>query len=266
MDVVLTAPVSELGGVVAAALERSRAAPGEPRVIINLAIQTPNTLLHDGRAWKRYPPARLITETQAALRAARRADFIVHASYLFLGAAEAGAKVGGALRPIVAAGLAAEELVLNSGVPACVVRLGYRYGPESRSLRQYRRAFRIGRPYWSGPASIKQRHVHSQDAARALLAAARQLPSGTILNAADDRPVSFATFMDEFARLIGNPLPLHILGIARVPARLVVAEEHMQMVELASAKAAGTPRPRGFRPLFADYRVGLRQVVDAWSR
>jgi hypothetical protein len=266
MRVELTAPRTELGTATTAALARSRMAEGGPRVLINLALQSPNTLLHDGHGWKRYPPARLLAETRGALRAAARTDFLVHASYIFLGAAEAGAKVGDTLRPIVDAGLAAEELVLSSGIPSCVVRLAYRYGPESRSLRQYRRAFRIGRPYWGGPTNVKQRFLHSSDAARALLAAAKQHVDGRMLYAADDQPVSFVTFMNEFAHLIGNPLPVRILGIARLPAQLVVDKAHMQMVELASAKAPGEPRPRGFRPLFAGYRVGLRQVVDTWSR
>ena len=170
------------------------------------------------------------------------------------------------MRPVVDAGLVAEELVLESRVPSCVVRLGYLYGPESRNLKAYRRAFRLSRPYWAGPPQALQLHLHSHDAARALLAAALQRAPGRVLSARDDVPVSFATFMDEFARLVGNPVPLHIFEFTRPFAHLIIAEEHMQMVELASAAApAGVP-PLGFAPLFADYHAGLREVVDAWAR
>jgi AraC-like DNA-binding protein len=50
-------------------------------------------------------------------------------------------------------------------VPACVVRVGYLYGPQSADLRAYRTAFRLGRPYWSGPAKALQYHLHQFDAA-----------------------------------------------------------------------------------------------------
>ncbi len=230
-----------------------------------MALQPPNTLLHDGHRWKRHQPRRLIAETRTALRAAVDADFVVHASYLFLGVPPADGVPGQRLRDVADAAREAEDMVLRGRTPACVVRLGYRYGPESRDLRLYRRAFRLGRPYWAGPPSVLQRHLHSDDAAAALLAAARQRPAGKRLCAADDAPVSFATFMDHFARLSGNPFPLHIPGLLRPLTRALIAEEHVQMVDMASADADDRPRPRGFAPAFADYKFGLRQVIDAWS-
>ncbi len=230
-----------------------------------MALQPPNTLLHDGHRWKRYQPRRLLAETRAALRAADDADFLVHASYLFLGVPPSHGMPGAALGIVADAAREAEDMVLRGRIPSCVVRLGYRYGPESRDLRLYRRAFRLGRPYWAGPPSVLQRHLHTDDAAAALLAAARQRPAGKTLCAADDAPVSFATFMDHFARLAGNPVPLHIPGLLRPLTRVLIAEEHVQMVDLASADADDRPRPRGFAPAFTDYRMGLRQVFDAWA-
>lgn len=236
-----------------------------PRVVINVSLQAPNNLLHDGHAWKRYPPERLLAETRAAVRKASRADFLVHASYILVGAEAAGLHVGEKLKPIVEAALQAEELALAASVPACVVRLGYLYGPESRNLKAYRRAFRVGRPYWAGRDDVTQRHLHTHDAAQALLAAARQQPAARTLAASDDLPVSFATFMDHFARLMGNPLPLHLPRLARPIAHIVVAEEHMQMVEIATGSIPAAKRPRGFAPVYADYRAGLQQVVDQWA-
>ena len=212
VEIILTSPRGELGIATARSLARRRLPGGSPRVIVNLALQSPNTLLHDGHAWKRYRPGRLISETRAALREAAGADFFVHASYLFLGALPDG-DLSPPLCDIATAALEAEDLVLRGRVPACVVRLGYRYGPELRDLRSYQLAFRVGRPYWAGARGVKQRHLHSDDAASALIAAARQRPSGKTLHAADDTPTSFATFMDHFARLAGNRVPLHIPGL-----------------------------------------------------
>jgi hypothetical protein len=265
VEIILTAPRSEPALAMSRSIARTRSSNDPARVLVNLVLQSPNTLLHDGHAWKRYRPARLLSDTRAALRDARGADFIVHASYLFLGTASVEQGLAPPLGDIAAAALEAEDLVLSGSIPSCVVRLGYRYGPESRDLRSYQLAFRIGRPYWAGSRGVKQRHLHSDDAASALLAAARQRPVGKTLYAADDTPASFATFMDCFARRVGNRVPLHIPGLMRPLTRVLIAEEHVQQVDLASADAPDRPRPRGFTPLHADYRSGLGQVVDAWK-
>jgi nucleoside-diphosphate-sugar epimerase len=265
VEIVVITPHTDLGVALTRAKARRRPATTGPRVVINVALQSPNTLLHDGHAWKRYPPARLARETRAALRVARDADFLVHASLLFAAAAGADTQPRNPLRAIIEAVLEAEETVLAGKVPACIVRVAYMYGPESRHLRAYRSAFRLGRPYWAGRATVLQRFVHTDDAASALLAAARQRPVARILCAADDAPTSFATFMDHFARLVGNPRPLHLPAVMRPLTRMLIAEEHVQMVTLASADADDIPRPRGFVPAYADYRAGLRQVVDAWA-
>lgn len=265
MEVELTAADTPLGRAVTQALGRRRRADGGRRVLLNLALEPPNTLLHDGHRWRRLPPARMLSLTRDAIRHASAAGaYLVHASYILAGTRDAGIAVGERIQPFVDAALEAEQAVLDSGVPATVVRLGYLYGPDVRDLRAYRRAFLIGRPYWAGPDSVRQRHLHTDDAARALLAAAARPAPGRVLAAADNRPASFTAFMDHFARLIGNPLPLHLPAIMRPLSHAVVAEEHMQMVEAPTAAVAAAPRPAAFEPLYPTYRSGLRQTVDAW--
>src|SRR6202011_3593629 len=107
------------------------------RTLVNVALQPPNTLLHDGRAWKPNAADHIVGSTRRALAEAARArcGFMVHASYAFLGPAEAGGEVGSWLRPVVEAALEAERLVIESERPSVVVRLGYLYGPDSRDLR-----------------------------------------------------------------------------------------------------------------------------------
>jgi nucleoside-diphosphate-sugar epimerase len=264
MPVIVTAPGSELGRVVTRALRGEQ--PGDDTDLLNLTIEPPNTLLHDGHAWKRNRPAQIIARTKAVLADPdhAKADFIVHASYAFIGAAEQGATVGDKLQPIVEAARAAEDLVLVDARPSCVVRLGYLYGPESKNLKAYRTAFRLGRPYWAGPRKKLQYFLHTEDAARAFLQAARRRPKNRVVYATDQKPASFAAFMDHFARLIGNPLPLHLPAISRAVSHLVVAEEHMQMVELGM-EGRVTPDVPGFQPTYGDFRAGLRQVIDTWK-
>lgn len=268
MELVITAPRSEL----AAAIEsRRQVSPprGRGRVLIDIASQSPNSLLHDGHAWKRHRPQRIVAAARAALREAeeQRCGFLVHASWAFLHAVEEGPQPGSHLVEVAAAAHEAEEIILESGRPACVVRLGYLYGPESRMLRAYRRAFRVARPYWAGPSGARHHHIHTADAADALLLAAETRPAGDAVYATDGNPLPFATLMDHFARLCGNPLPLHIPRIATVPARLsaLIAVEHMEQARLG-VPGPGRPQLDGFVPQFADYRDGLEQVLTAWRQ
>jgi hypothetical protein len=265
MEIVVTNPNSELGTALKLVL-RSAAKRGEGKVVLNNSLQAPNTLLHDGHGWKRFTPKRIVSRTEEILADPeyKDADLIVHASYSFLRAADQGAPVGSKLEPIVDAAREAEQLILADGRPARVVRLGYLYGPGSRMLKAYRTAFRIGRPYWAGPRRRFHHFLHTEDAARALLQAAKRGGRGRILYATDDRPASFGSFMDHFARLIGNPLPLHLPALSRSVSHLVVAEEHMQMVELG-VQGPASPVVPGFIPRYGDYREGLAQVVQAWK-
>lgn len=229
-------------------------------------MQTPNTLLHDGHAWRPDAAAHIVASTRRALTRAERArcGFVVHASYAFLGSAQAGGRVGGWLRPVVDAALEAERLVIEGGRRGVVVRLGYLYGPESRDLRAYRLAFRLGRPYWAGPRANLQHFLHVDDAARALLIAAITRPSGPVLYATDGTPASFADFMDHFAKRVGRSRPLHLPTITRELVHAVVREPHQQMVDLAAQRRPG-PRLPGFVPRFGNYRAGIDQVIGAWQ-
>ena len=251
MDLSIIGGRSELGRLLA----RRRAAG---KVLVNVAGQQANTLLHDGHAWRDFSRIAL-----AGVRRALRADagIVVHASFAFV----LGRPREDPLRSIAETVLECERLVLSGTTPACVVRLGYLYGPESRDLRAYRKAFRIGRPYWAGPRDAGQYHLHQYDAVNALLAAAKPRNGGRILYATGGKPVPFMQLMDDFARRIGNPLPLHVPRIATPVIRLIVREEHMQQVALAMPARAPAPRVPGWKPAFADYREGLDQIVHAWS-
>jgi nucleoside-diphosphate-sugar epimerase len=262
MNVSITGVRSELGSILAG----WRPSGSSEYVHINLAGQQANSLLHDGYAWKdfvRTAPA----GTRRAMRSARAegASMFVHASFAFVHAVERGARLNEPLRSSANAILECEALALSGPVPACVVRLGYLYGPKSRDLRAYRTAFRLGRPYWSGPPNALQYHLHQFDAASALLTAAKPRSVGTIFYATDGRAVSFLRFMDAFAHRVGRRTPLHLPLFSKRLAKVIVREEHMQQVALAMPPRAPTPRVPGWNPKFPDYRQGLDQVIEAWG-
>ena len=261
MNLSIAGARGELGRVLAQHPSKLRGGP----VHVNLSGQQANTLLHDGHAWKGF--AR--TTVASTLRAIRDADaagatLLVHASFAFVHAVERGAELDDPLRSWVEAILESESLALSGPVPACVVRLGYLYGPGSADLLAYRKAFRLGRPYWAGPAGARQYHLHHFDAASALVAAARPGKAGRILYATDGNAVSFGQFLDAFAHRVGRANPLHLPRVSKLLARAIVCEEHMQQAALGMPSKAPSPRVPGWKPRFSDYRKGLDQVVQAW--
>jgi nucleoside-diphosphate-sugar epimerase len=262
MTMTLTGTTSELGALLA--VYRTTAATGN--VHINVAGQQANTLLHDGHAWKDFART-TIAATRRALRSAqaKRAPLLVHASFAFVHATEGGSSLKEPLRSMVDVILQCEGMVLSGAVPACVVRLGYLYGPHSADLRAYRKAFRLGRPYWSGPSRARQYDLHQFDAVSALLAAGQAGNAGRTFYAVAGPPVSFEKFMDAFAHRVGRPTPLHLPLLSRPLAHVIIREEHMQQTALSMPSGVPTPRVPGWRPKFADYRKGLDQVIESWS-
>jgi len=251
MSLSITGARSELGRCFS-----GKTAPG--KFHINIVGQQANTLLHDGHAWRDFERT-----ARAGVRRALQADadILVHASFAFVLAEPK----KDPLRSLAEVILECERLVLAGPRPACVVRLGYLYGPESRDLRLYRKAFRLGRPYWAGPRKALQYHLHQNDAVGALLAAAKRRNAGKILYATDGHPVPFMQFMDDFARKVGRRFPLHAPLVSAPVMRMIVREEHMQQAALAMPPRAPLPRVPGWQPVYADYRHGLDQVIDAWN-
>jgi nucleoside-diphosphate-sugar epimerase len=262
MNLSITGTRSELGSILAT----RHSANGRGTLHINVTGQQANSLLHDGQAWKGYARTAL-AGTRRAMRSActEGAVRLVHASFAFVHAVEQDARLKEPLRSAVDAILECEALALSGAVPACVVRLGYLYGPQSADLRAYRTAFRLGRPYWSGPPTARQYHLHQFDAAAALRADAKAQNEGKILYATDGHAVSFMKLMDAFAHRVGRQAPLHLPLFSKPLAKVLVREEHMQQTALAMPPRAPTPRVPGWTPRFADYRSGLDQVIEAWG-
>lgn len=263
MNLSITGSRSELGRLLA-----QRDTPGAgPPVHINVAGQQANTLLHDGHAWDGFA-RKALAGTRRALRTAREegASMLVHASFAFVHAVERGAKLREPLRSDVDAILECEALVLAGPMPACVVRLGYLYGPQSADLIAYRAAFRLGRPYWSGRPKALQYHLHQFDAVSALVTAARTRNAGRIFYATDGHAVPFMQFMDAFAHRVGRAKPLHLPLFSAPLARIIIREQHMQQTALSMPPRSPRPRVPGWTPTFPDYRKGLDEAIAAWDR
>jgi nucleoside-diphosphate-sugar epimerase len=157
-----------------------------------------------------------------------------------------------------------ERLVLESGLPAVVVRPSHVYGAGGwyanelvARLRQPGRFAVIGRGenLWDV--------VRVEDVASALTLAAEQAPAGSIYHVVDDEPITFYDFMALTSRALGMGAP------RRIPAAIA------RLVAGANAVAAATRSARssnakikhelGWIPAFPTAREGVLDAVAQLS-
>ncbi len=152
-----------------------------------------------------------------------------------------------------------ERLVLESGLPAVVVRPSHVYGPGGwyaselvAQLRQPGRFAVIG----SGENLWDVVHVH--DVAAALVLATEHASPSSIYHVVDDEPITFYDFMLLTAQALGLGAP------RRIPAALasVIAGRNAVAAAVRSARSSNAriKRELGWQPRFASAREG---VADA---
>lgn len=250
----------------------------EADVVLNIAPQKSNTLLHDGHAWRGLDKV-LPKQTAALLQAANACgiQFLLHGSYAFLyGSVKVDeddwAKEDVPLpQPrkdrLAAAGIEAEEMVRgNEQFPVCIMRIGYLYGPQSHDLALYETSFKRHRAYYAGPQENRANFVHLTDAARAIVSASEKQPADVIINIVDGAAVSFGTFIDNFAAALGRKKP------RRIPTRVVrflpfqITRQQVKQLKMRTAQAGNGRAHKllDWVPKYPSYREGLAQTVRVW--
>jgi len=251
-------------------------AAAQPDVVLSLASQRANTLLHDGHKWRGQEQS-IPAETTGLLHALQNvksgrngnSPTLIYASYAFLygnarDAAETAPLTAGTLDPAFAAAIHGEERVRAASIPATVLRLGYLYGPAYKDLALYVKAFRLHRLYWAGPERGRANFLHVEDAAQALALVAASRPAGEVFNVVDGAPASFANFMDYFARSYGFAHPRHVPTWSAGLARRFITPQHMRQTALVtSVNDAAFRRRFDWAPRFPDYRAGLDDTIRA---
>jgi nucleoside-diphosphate-sugar epimerase len=153
-----------------------------------------------------------------------------------------------------------ERLVLQSGLPAVVVRPSHVYGPGGwyaeelvPRLRQPGRFAVIGRGenLWDV--------VHVEDVAAALLLAVEQAPAGSIYHVVDDEPITFYDFMALTADALGVGAPRRIpVALARIVAGANAVDAVVRSARSSNAKIK---RELGWQPRFPTAREGIPDAV-----
>jgi len=249
----------------------------EADVVLNLAPQKSNTLLHDGQAWRRLDETTPL-QTAALLQAANACgvQFLLHGSYAFLyGSTQDGdddlvTEVSPLRRPLqdrlFPAAIEAEKMVeANKQFPVCIMRFGYLYGPQSRDLVLYETSFKRLRPYYAGHKEHRGNFVHFADAAQAAVLASEKQPANAIINVVDGTAVSFGTFIDTFAQTLGRKKPRRIPTWA-VRFAPIITSQQVKQLKLHAAQVDNS-RARellDWTPTYPSYREGLAQTVRVW--
>ena len=112
--------------------------------------------------------------------------------------------------------LKAEQVWLQSGLPAEVFRLAGIYGPE-RNIMARLKAGDYKAIAWNPPHYASR--IHVDDIVSALIAAMHKPASGRIINIADDLPLPHAEYVQQVAAMIDAPAPV-ILSPEEGKARL----------------------------------------------
>jgi nucleoside-diphosphate-sugar epimerase len=153
-----------------------------------------------------------------------------------------------------------ERIVLESGLPAVVVRPSHVYGPGGWYAHELiARLRQPGRLAVIGSGQNVWDVVHVDDVAAALVLAAEQAPAGAIYHVADDEPVTFGSFMEQTAQALGTGAPRHIpVWLARIVAgRNAVAA----VVRSARSSNERIKRELGWQPRFPTARPGIEDSV-----
>lgn len=246
---------------------RSAIQAAQATQVVNLGPQIANHVPQIDPQWDTY--LRLIDDgTRAIVRAAEEAgvQFLVMVSYAFVYGDTHGSVADETTtpdnhddNPVIRAALEAEQAVLNSPVPACVLRAGYVYGPHSPETVSLRDRLVAGNPVTPGDPHVFANWVHQQDLARAILLALQVQPAGAVLNIVDNRPASPADFVGYLAESMHLPPPS---GGQSFLSRILPARETTTVSNISVR--AGNARAKevlGWTPQFPSYREGLDNTL-----
>jgi nucleoside-diphosphate-sugar epimerase len=234
-------------------------------VALNLAPQVPNGVPYNARDWD----LKLLGEgTQALLEGAKIAgvDFLVHISYAFLYAPseepvdESGKLLKPGDDPLLNAAIKAERAVLKSGVPGCVLRAGYGYGPHSPHTIALAGTLRVGRPV---PSSDNVANwIHTDDLVAAVQGAMTARPSGEVINIVDDRPSTSHEFLLNFAELLGLDAPGRSPGFL---TRAIAGRIPSQLLGLSSQASNQKAHDLlDWEPRFSTHKEGIAHTLMIW--
>lgn len=164
-----------------------------------------------------------------------------------------------------------ERVVQNqlgqSSITATTLRLGWLYGPNSGQFRNMGEFLTDGDLPVIGSGLLGRGDttvslLHTEDAARAMLAAAEQ-DVGGLYHVVDNQPVTTAEFFKEFAAQMDVDEP------SRIPpwvAKFFVGNDMVQFLtnDFPTSNEQFTATT-GWQPKYPTYREGINDIVRTWA-
>jgi nucleoside-diphosphate-sugar epimerase len=241
----------------------------EADVVMHLAAQHPNHIPQRSTVWDERV---LLDSINAVLEAAKGVKFLIYPSYAFLYGDTHGEWVDESaprLKPrnnvIFRAALEVEDRVLNSGVPACILRAGFVYGAEGDGNLAFRESLRQGKPLVISEGHTYSNWIYAGDLASAAIRAAERQPSGAIFNVVDDEPVSPATFVDHFAERLGLSRAVRLPSRPAFASRNATTEMQRALWDMSlRVKNDRAKTELGWTPRYPTYREGIEQTLLMW--
>lgn len=246
---------------------RSFMAMAKADVVIHLANQILNGFPAKG-IWEAHE-RRLTHGTTAVLEAAQAAGvkFVVYASYAFVYGDSHGEWLAegeeGHAEPALRAARSAEKQALDSGIPACVLRAGFNYGPTEIGTETLLDNIRGGRYVHTGDPHSVFNWIHVADLAQAAVLAAEKQPAGEIINIVDDQPASAAEFAAQLATSVGAELSRRKMP-GFMLERTTSPMQRALLTVSARLKNDKAKQLLGWNPRYPNYRVGLEQTLLEW--
>ncbi len=157
-----------------------------------------------------------------------------------------------------------ERLILESGLPAVVIRPSHVYGPGGWYANELVARLRgPGRLAVVGRGENLWDVVHVQDVVGALLLAAEHAPGGSIYHVVDDEPITFYDFMALTAQALGVRAPRRIpVALARLAAGRNAVDAVVRSARSSNEKIK---RELGWKPRYPTAREGVADAVERLS-
>lgn len=167
--------------------------------------------------------------------------------------------------PILASSLDGERIAKDAEAEhdfrATLLRCGVFYSADGWHTRILGESVARGRPALVGQGDAVWSLLHTDDCARAFVAAAENPKSG-VWHVVDDRPVPMSEYLGTLAQMLGARPPRHL---PRWVARMVLGRYAADL--LSSSFPTSNARFRAdfdWRPAFPTIAEGLEEVVAAW--
>ncbi|MDX1994364.1 MAG: NAD(P)-dependent oxidoreductase [bacterium] len=163
---------------------------------------------------------------------------------------------------LLKAALHADATLQEANIPACILRTGFVYGPRLTDTEVLAETLRAGRSLPAGESHTLANWVHLDDLAQAVRLVVNRPPTDTTYNIVDDKPMSPADFLAQFAKSMGLQVPGRMPGFL---SRVLGGRTSSALLELSAAASNAKARDElGWKPTYPTAEKGIEHTLFIW--